>query len=114
PWVNGERVEPRVTVASQNVRRVPLRGEKVLRAVEFNPGVAAVDYTIRPVGGVVATSRSAWYRRVRTPDTVPDAKPPRPSVSIHSRSSRDTQAGYPNDFGRVATRHHSVSWPRSR
>src|SRR5437660_9792984 len=40
--------------------------------------------TTRPAGGVVAVRRSAWYRRVRIPLTVPDAKPPRPSGSSHS------------------------------
>src|SRR6266550_1610555 len=40
--------------------------------------------TTRPAGGVVAVKRSAWYRRVRMPLTVPEAKPPRPSASSHS------------------------------
>src|SRR6516164_5759507 len=41
--------------------------------------------TIRPTGGLVAATRSPWYRRVLMPDTVEDAKPPRPFVSSHSR-----------------------------
>src|SRR5947207_7823540 len=40
--------------------------------------------TTRPAGGAVAVRRSAWYRRVRMPLTVPEAKPPRPSGSSHS------------------------------
>src|SRR5438876_9896067 len=40
--------------------------------------------TTRPAGGAVAVRRSAWYRRVRIPLTVPEAKPPRPSASSHS------------------------------
>src|SRR5438552_2553583 len=40
--------------------------------------------TTRPASGAVAVRRSAWYRRVRMPLTVPEAKPPRPSGSSHS------------------------------
>src|SRR2546427_2777695 len=40
--------------------------------------------TTRPAGGAVAVRRSAWYRRVRMPLTVPEAKPPRPSGSSPS------------------------------
>src|SRR5262245_16930851 len=39
---------------------------------------------MRPVGGVVATASTAWYRRVRTPSIRPNAKPPSPSASSHS------------------------------
>src|SRR5215831_18957068 len=36
-------------------------------------------------GGGIAGTYHPWYRRVRVPATVPHAKPPRPSVSSHSR-----------------------------
>jgi len=45
--------------------------------------------TKRPAGGSVATSRRAWYRRVRKRRVVPDANPPRPSASSHSGKAGD-------------------------
>jgi hypothetical protein len=40
---------------------------------------------IRPSGGSVAGVKMPWYLRVLAPETVPDANPPMPFVSSHSR-----------------------------
>jgi hypothetical protein len=49
--------------------------------------VSSIFETIvtRPSGGLVAAVRIPWYLRVFAPETVPDAKPPMPFVSSHSR-----------------------------
>src|SRR5262245_48018428 len=45
-------------------------------------------------GAGMAGTYQPWYRRVRAPPTVPQAKPPRPSVSSHSyaRARPDSSA----------------------
>ncbi len=80
----------------------------------------------RPSGtGWAATSRP-WYRRVAAPDTVPEAYPPSPLVTSHSRSNSASSGGRsPGSHGRVSTSScacgvasfvmgHSVSRVRSR
>src|SRR5947209_7639582 len=52
-----------------------------------------------PTGGFVAATRKPWYLRVLHPLTVPDANPPSPFVSSHSRrsaASRSVQISSPN------------------
>jgi hypothetical protein len=41
--------------------------------------------TTRPKGVGSAEMSSPWYRRVGKPATVPEAKPPSPFVTSHSR-----------------------------
>src|SRR5512132_448588 len=47
----------------------------------------AVASRVRPSGGSRAATSRPWYRRVRVPARVPDAKPPMPLTQSHSRRS---------------------------
>src|SRR5207247_1519309 len=47
-----------------------------------------LNITMRPNGSASAAMRRPWYRRVTTPATVPDAYPPSPLVTSHSRVTR--------------------------
>jgi len=46
-----------------------------------------LSMTIRPSGAGRAATSMPWKRRVATPATVPEAEPPRPFVTSHSRVS---------------------------
>src|SRR3954449_1030120 len=55
---------------------------------------ARPSFRAAPAGAVAAIS-SPWYRRVRRPATVPQAYPPRPSVTSHSRDAASSRAPHP-------------------
>src|SRR5690348_8122753 len=48
--------------------------------------------SVRPSGGRSAATSSPWYRRVSCPPTVPEANPPIPLVSSHSRDSAEAKS----------------------
>src|SRR5690242_545407 len=48
--------------------------------------------SVRPSGGRSAATSSPWYRRVSCPPTVPDANPPIPLVTSHSRDSAEAKS----------------------
>src|SRR5260370_36114115 len=66
---------------------------------------------VRPTGGGSAATSSPWYRRVWLPATVPDAYPPIPLVTSHSRDSaaaRSPQISRPNWTSACSGTHRSL------
>src|SRR5881409_350791 len=66
--------------------------QRLVKSGYARPSYSAVSSSlatskVRPTGGLSAATSRPWYRRVRRPATVPDAKPPAPLVQSHSRDS---------------------------